>query len=79
MPEDRTYAVWGGTARLDTYYSPNNFGVHGHEADEGPYSDDSARVCRDPGRVSERNERGYRDLLDRFQEVNSYEVFLESP
>ena len=77
MPEDRAYAVWGGTARLDTYYSPNNFGVHGHDASEGSYSDDTTRVCREPGRVSARTERAYGDFLTGFEKSNSYSKLLE--
>lgn len=77
VPPDLAYAVWGGTARIDTFYSPNNFGIHAHDADEGSYFDDSTRVCRDPGRVSARTERAYGHFVEGFGTLNSYAEFLE--
>jgi hypothetical protein len=77
MPEDRTYAVWGGTARSDTYYSPNNFGVHAHDAAEGTYLDDTTRVCCERKRVSQRTERAYDAFVETFEASNSYSTFLE--
>jgi hypothetical protein len=77
MPDDRAYAVWGGTARSDTFYSPNNFGIHAHDATEGTYIDDSTRVCREPGRVSARTERAYDEFAERFGQSNSYLGMLE--
>jgi hypothetical protein len=45
-------AIWGGTPRPDTYYAPNNFGVHFHGDDPAAYLDDSVRFCADPGLMS---------------------------
>ncbi len=50
-------AIWGGTARTDTYYAPNNYGVHFHGQEETPYSDDSVRFCADLGSVSPESEQ----------------------
>ena len=49
-PESFRYAVHGGTSRSDTFYSPNNFGLHGHP-DDASYLDDGARVCADPAEI----------------------------
>lgn len=43
------WVVVGGTNRDDTYYSPDNYGIHSHGLDDEPYADDQLRVCSDPG------------------------------
>jgi len=45
----RPYVVVGGTARLDTFYVPNNFGIHAHDPGNPPFFDDQLRVCSDLG------------------------------
>lgn len=48
LPADITYAVYGGTSRLDTIQAHSNFGFHSH-AKEGDdrYLDDGFRICAD--------------------------------
>ncbi len=48
-PHPKHYAVVGGTNRDDTFYAPDNFGIHEHGLEDFPYFDDQLRVCADPG------------------------------
>jgi len=68
--------VWGGSARTDTYYAPNNYGVHEHGEDPHRYIDDGLRVCSDPGGVTLAQERGWSDLVTRFITTGSFERWL---
>ncbi len=45
----RPYLVAGGTNRPDTFYAPNNFGLHAHDPGDPPFFDDQLRICADPG------------------------------
>ncbi len=48
-PPGIVLALMGGTPRRDTFYAPNNFGVHAHATDsEVRYLDDSVRLCATP-------------------------------
>lgn len=55
--DGKVYMVFGGVGRRDTFYAPNNFGIHFHPPDpEANYIDDSTRACADAvegGTVSE--------------------------
>ena len=44
----RDRVVVGGTNRIDTFYAPTAFGVHGHDPGDPPFFDDQLRVCADP-------------------------------
>ncbi len=71
-PEDLwfdTWAVWGGTARTDTFYAPNNYGIHFHGPGVAQFEDDNFRVCADPGATTV---SGYGDWLDAFIAAKSY-------
>tara|TARA_B110000037_G_C17011034_1_gene461311 strand:- start:68 stop:811 length:744 start_codon:yes stop_codon:yes gene_type:complete len=45
----RPFVVVGGTARTDTFYAPDNFGIHAHDPGNPPFFDDQLRVCADLG------------------------------
>ena len=45
----KPWCVVGGAARDDTFYAPDNFGIHSHGEEDPPYRDDQLRVCADPG------------------------------
>ncbi len=45
----RPWVVLGGTNRPDTFYRPDNFGLHVHDPGDPPFGDDQVRVCADPG------------------------------
>jgi len=45
----RPYSVLGGTNRPDSFYAPDNFGLHHHDPGDIPFFDDQLRVCADPG------------------------------
>jgi hypothetical protein len=45
----RPFVVVGGTARTDTFYAPDNFGIHAHDPGNPPFFDDQLRVCADIG------------------------------
>ena len=49
----RPFVVVGGTAREDTFYSPDNFGLHAHDPGNPPFSDDQLRICADLGEAEE--------------------------
>lgn len=61
------WLVWGGSAHRDSFYAPNNYGVHAHGLDEAtPYSDDQLRLCAEPnGPAGE----GLNGLLERVRET----------
>ncbi len=65
-----TFAVWGGTARTDTFYAPNNFGIHFHGPGVSQFEDDNFRVCADPG--GDRDDEGYERWLDAFIARGTY-------
>jgi hypothetical protein len=52
-PHPKQYAVVGGTMRDDTFYAPDNWGIHEHGLEDFPYFDDQLRVCADPGVYAE--------------------------
>ena len=45
----REVVIVGGTNRRDTFYAPNNFGLHAHDPGDIAYFDDQLRVCANPG------------------------------
>jgi len=76
LPSDLEYAVYGGASRRDTFYSPDNYGVHSHGSDEEPFSDDTTRVCRDPGPVDPEAERRYREWLSTWPDSPTFSWLL---
>ena len=38
------WAVWGGTSRADTFYAPDNFGLHFHPGGADSFQDDGFRA-----------------------------------
>lgn len=71
---DLPYAVWGGTARDDTFYAPGNFGIHTHGI-EGPFVDDGLRLCATP-RPSWRDD-GWSTEVDAFIEHSRFDAWLD--
>ena len=71
LPEDHEWAAWGGTSRSDTYYSPDNYGIHFHASGDEPYLDDTFRVCADRSPRGEEPDpdldEAWSDLLDAFE------------
>lgn len=61
------YVVIGGTARLNTFYDPTNFGFHSHFNHDGcpgcGGSDDGLRVCADPAPPYPAREARWGDLV----------------
>lgn len=76
MPGGLAYAVHGGTSRLNTYYAPNNFGVHAHEMGEPNYLDDTIRVCRDVGGIDPIEELSYREWIGAWGPGSGYAQLL---
>ena len=79
--EDLTgeFAVYGGVSRDDTFYAPNNFGVHTHDPDpEASFWDDSLRLCKSWGSgLDPRRELAWQDLRESFLASGaSYEAWL---
>jgi hypothetical protein len=75
------YAVYGGTARDDTFYPPTNFAVHFHREglmEAGGYKDDDLRVCADPDAVGPGEQAAWEEARGRFIERGStYRAWLE--
>jgi hypothetical protein len=74
-PEGIELALMGGTPRQDTFYAPNNFGIHAHATDSATrFLDDSVRLCASPGEA-----RGdWPGELEKFLAAGRYGVWLES-
>ena len=76
LPGGGSYAVWGGNYLLDTFYSPNNFGIHFHSFHEGAYDDDGVRTCADPATWSPRSAAAWKALTEEFRATGSFQSFL---
>jgi len=76
-PGDHDYAVWGGTSRTDTFYAPNNFGLHMHDHGDEPYLDDGFRVCAGPKKPSEVQDNAYARWLEDARAAGSYAGIFE--
>ncbi len=70
------FAVWGSTARTNTWYPPTNFAVHSHGPGQQAFQDDHVRLCADPGVPSAAAEARFVDDLERFAESNSMATWL---
>lgn len=80
-PEDLWFegrAVWGGTARSDTFYAPDNSGLHFHGPGVDQFEDDNFRVCADPGKPPT-DPAAYSVFIDTFVEHNNYKALFSSP
>ncbi|MCP4871367.1 MAG: hypothetical protein GY898_21875 [Proteobacteria bacterium] len=76
LPDELEYAVYGGVGRTDSFYASTNFGIHGHNVDEGQTLDDSTRVCRDPASIVASQEQGYEAWIDGFIAGGTYSSLL---
>lgn len=76
VPDVLDYAVYGGLGRTDTFYASTNFGIHGHNADEGQTQDDATRVCRDPDPIEAGAEASYSAWVDSFISGGTYSALL---
>lgn len=70
------WAVWGGTARDDTFYVPDNTGIHFHGPGVDQFEDDNFRVCADVGATDD--PEAWAAFIDTFVEHNNYKA-LYSP
>ncbi len=77
FPGDYTHAVWGGTSRTDTFYSPNNFGFHVHDVLDEAYVDDGFRVCAGPDAPTDEQNTAYAYWLEDVIMAGSYEALFE--
>ena len=77
-PDAGGLAIWGGTTRTDTYYAPNNYGIHFHGEEESAYGDDSVRFCADLGGVSAEEQQALSAWLGVFSATPSFAAMLSN-
>lgn len=66
IPGGGVYAVWGGSAVQDTFYAPNNYGLHFYGPDDPGYVNESLRACADVGRLAQGVEDDWATVVDDF-------------
>ena len=66
IPGGGHYAVWGGSASQDTFYAPNNYGLHFYGPGDPGYVNESVRTCASLGRPSAEAEADWADFVDAF-------------
>jgi hypothetical protein len=75
-PDAGGLAIAGGTARTDTYYAPDNYGIHFHGEAEAPYGDDSVRFCADPSARSPEDKQALTAWLGVFSATPTFAAML---
>jgi len=66
IPGGGHYAVWGGSASQNTFYAPNNYGLHFYGPGDPGYVNESVRSCADLGRPSAEAEADWAAFVDAF-------------
>ena len=49
FPGEGVYAIYGGTAALDTFFAPSNYGIHFYGPGDPAYTTDGIRTCAATG------------------------------
>ena len=66
IPGGGEYAVWGGSATQETFYAPNNYGLHFYGPGDPGYVNESIRACAPLGRTSGETDAAYQAFIDAF-------------
>ena len=66
IPGGGYYAVWGGSAIQDTFYAPNNYGLHFYGPGDPGYVNESVRTCASVGSGSASADAAWQDVVDSF-------------
>lgn len=77
FPGGGRYAAYGATADVDTYYAPNNFSVHFHDAEEDAYTNNGLRVCADVDMVDSAVEEAWTETISTLRDVQRFAVWLD--
>ena len=66
IPGGGYYAVWGGSATQNTFFAPNNYGLHFYGPGDPGYVNESVRTCADLGRPSAETDDAWAAFIDEF-------------
>lgn len=66
IPGGGYYAVWGGSAVQDTFYAPNNYGLHFYGPGDPGYVNESVRTCASIGRPGASTEEAWAGVISDF-------------
>ncbi len=66
IPGGGEYAVWGGSAVQETFYAPNNYGLHFYGPGDPGYVNEAVRACASLGRPSAQAEAAYASFVADF-------------
>ena len=77
FPGDGIYAIYGGTAQRDTFFSPDNYGVHFYGPNDystgtPAYVTDDVRVCADLGTLDDETELAWTEWTDSLRASGTY-------
>ncbi len=83
FPGDGLYAVYGGTAQRDTFFSPDNFGIHfygpdDYSEDNPAYVTDDLRVCAGLGPLDSETEAAWTAWVAALADAGRYAPILGS-
>ncbi len=67
IPGGGEYAVWGGSASQNTFYAPNNYGLHFYGPGDPGYINESVRTCAGLGRGSDADDAAWTAFVDDFE------------
>jgi hypothetical protein len=76
IPGGGVYAVWGGSASQETFYAPNNFGVHFYGPEDPGYINESVRTCAPVGTPPEDVDADWAELQGQFASDPRWAAFL---
>lgn len=66
IPGGGEYAVWGGSASQDTFYAPNNYGLHFYGPGDPGYVNESVRSCAAVGSGSAAADTAWQAVISDF-------------
>ena len=81
IPGDGEYAAYGGTAQQDTFYAPDNFGIHFYgpedfSSDIPAYPTDDVRICGAVGDLDGAVEAEWSDWVGALRDAATYRDVL---